>query len=44
MAENKTKPNDLSVEHFLENLEDPVKKEDSKTIAAMMEELTGNRT
>ena len=41
MAENKTKPNDLSVEHFLENIEDPVKKEDSKTIAAMMEELTG---
>ncbi len=41
MAENKTKPNDLNVEKFLESIEDPVKKEDSKTIAALMEELTG---
>lgn len=41
MAENKTKPNDLSVETFLENIEDPVKREDCLTITAMMEELTG---
>jgi hypothetical protein len=41
MTENKTKPNDLSVEAFLDSIEDPVKKADSKTIAALMEELTG---
>ena len=41
MAENKTKANDLSVERFLESIEDPLKREDSKTITAMMEELTG---
>lgn len=41
MAENKTKPNDLNVEVFLDRIEDPVKKADSKTIAALMEELTG---
>ena len=41
MAENKTKPNNLSVEAFLDKIEDPVKKADSKTLATLMEELTG---
>ena len=41
MTENKTKPNDLSVKTFFDRIEDPVKKADSKTIAALMEELTG---
>jgi len=43
MAENKTKPNSLSVEAFLDKIEDPVKKADSKTLAALMEELTGSK-
>ena len=43
MAENKTKPNNLSVEAFLDKIEDPVKKADSKTLAALMEELTGSK-
>jgi len=43
MAENKTKPTDIVVEDFLEGIEDPGKREDSKTISAIMEELTGAR-
>ena len=43
MAENKTKPNSLSVEAFLDKIEDPVKKADSKILAALMEELTGSK-
>jgi len=43
MAENKTKPTDIVVEDFLEGIEDPGKREDSKTISAIMEELTGSR-
>jgi len=43
MAENKTKPNNLSVEAFLDKIKDPVKKADSKTLATLMEELTGSK-
>lgn len=43
MAENKTKPTDLSVEAFLESIEDPQRKADCRTIAHLMEELTGAR-
>lgn len=41
MAENKTKPTEHSVEVFIDGIVDPVKRSDCKTIAAMMEEVTG---
>ena len=40
-AELKTKPNDLSVEDFLDEISDEQKREDSKEIAALMEKATG---
>ena len=41
MAENKTKPTQHSVELFLEGIEDPGRRSDCKTIAALMQDLTG---
>ena len=41
MAENKTKPTGSSVQEFLENIEDPVKRSDCNTLVQLMSELTG---
>ena len=43
MAELKTKPTNASVNKFLNDIADPVKREDSKTVAAMMTEITGHK-
>ncbi len=40
-AELKTKPNDVSVEDFLNEISDEQKREDSQEIAALMEKATG---
>jgi len=42
MAENKTKATAKSVPDFLESIEDPGRKQDCLTIAALMEELSGS--
>ncbi|MCY3885090.1 MAG: DUF1801 domain-containing protein [Gammaproteobacteria bacterium] len=41
MPENKTKPNDASVEKFLSQVDDVKKREDTQTIVDMMGEITG---
>lgn len=41
MAVNKTQPTGMRVEEFIENIQDPVRKEDCKEVARMMESLTG---
>lgn len=43
MAQNKTKPTTKSVPEFLEQIADPKRREDSKTIAVLMENLTGSK-
>ena len=43
MAENKTQPTTKSVPEFLEQIEDPKRRSDCITIAAMMEKLTGSK-
>jgi hypothetical protein len=43
MAENKTKPTAKSVPDFLDAIDDPVRKKDCQTIAAIMEELSGSK-
>ena len=43
MAENKTQPTAKSVPEFLEQIEDPKRRADSKTIAALMEKLSGSK-
>jgi hypothetical protein len=43
MAENKTKATTKSVPEFLEQIEDPKRRSDCITIAAMMEKLTGSK-
>lgn len=43
MAENKTKPTSKSVASYLAEIEDPARQDDCKTIAALMEELTGSK-
>lgn len=43
MAENKTKATAKSVPEFLEQIEDPKKRSDCVTIAAMMERLSGSK-
>lgn len=43
MAENKTKPTTKSVPEFLGKIEDPKRKADSLTIAALMEKLSGSK-
>ena len=43
MAENKTKPTTKSVPEFLEQIEDPKRKADCLTIAALMEKLSGSK-
>ncbi|HTG92455.1 MAG TPA: DUF1801 domain-containing protein [Pyrinomonadaceae bacterium] len=41
MAELKTKQTDQSVSKFINDIPDPVKRKDSKTVAAMMSEISG---
>src|SRR5688500_11199124 len=43
MAELKTKQTNASVEQFLNDIPDPVKREDCKTVAALMTEITGHK-
>jgi len=43
MAEPKTKKTKASVAEFLNAIEDPQKRKDSKTIVKMMKEATGNK-
>ena len=42
MSELKTKPNKASVTEFLNSVDDPFKKQDSKTLVKMMREITGS--
>jgi len=41
MAETKTKPTEVSVDAFIEAVENPVRREDAKAVRAMMERVTG---
>jgi len=41
MSELKTKPNKSSVSGFINSIEDPVKRQDSKTLVKLMQEITG---
>lgn len=43
MAENKTKATTKSVPDFLNAIEDPVRKQDCHSVAAIMEEITGSK-
>jgi hypothetical protein len=43
MAELKTKRNRGSVQKFLDGVENPARREDAKTVLALMEEVTGER-
>jgi hypothetical protein len=40
-SENKTKPTEISVEAFIDTVADERQREDARTIAAMMQRLTG---
>ncbi len=41
MAEIKTKATEVSVDDFIESVENPVRREDAKTVRALLERLTG---
>ena len=41
MAENKTKPTDISAANFIAAVPDPVRRADAETVSAMMERLSG---
>ena len=41
MAEIKTKPTEVSVDAFLEDIHHPVRRADGKALRAMMEQITG---
>lgn len=41
MAETKTKPTPVSVEAFIDAVENPVRRDDAKVVCAMLERLTG---
>lgn len=43
MSENKTKPTQISVDAFIDAVPDATRREDAKTLAAMMERLTGDK-
>lgn len=43
MSELKTKPNKNSVSEFIHSIEDPVKKQDSKSLLKLMKEITGSK-
>jgi len=42
MAELKTNKTEINVEDFLENVQDPIRKADGKTILGLMKKVTGN--
>ena len=42
MAEIKTRPTEVSVDSFIAAVEDPTRAEDARTVAAMMERITGH--
>ncbi len=41
MAETKTKPTPVSVADFIDAVENPVRRDDAKTVCAMLERVTG---
>jgi hypothetical protein len=41
MAETKTRPTEVSVDSFIDGVADPVRREDARTVRAMMERITG---
>ncbi|MGK6354535.1 DUF1801 domain-containing protein [Sphingomonas sp. DT-207] len=41
MAETKTRPTQCSVAEFIDAVPDPTRREDARTVAALMERLTG---
>ncbi len=41
MAETKTKPTQISVEAFIDAVENPVRRDDAKEVCAMLERITG---
>ena len=41
MAEIKTRPTDVSVQSFIDAVDNPVRREDARTVCAMMERVTG---
>jgi hypothetical protein len=41
MSELKTKPNKASVTEFINSIEYPVKKQDSKTLVKLMKDISG---
>ena len=41
MAETKTKPTEVGVESFIDAVENPTRREDARTVCAMMERITG---
>ena len=43
MAENKTKPNKLSVAAFIDNLTDPARRADAKALVALMQSAAGEK-
>lgn len=43
MAETKTKPTDISVDYFINQVESPKKREDAFALKKMMEEITGEK-
>ena len=43
MAETKTKATEVSVESFIEAVEDPTRRGDARTVSAMMERITGHK-
>lgn len=43
MAENKTKPTEVSVDEFIQAVESPKKREDAFALKKMMEEITGEK-
>lgn len=43
MAANKTKPTPVNPQDFVETLDDPTKKANSKTLLAMMRRITGTK-
>lgn len=42
MAETKTKPTQISVEAFIDAVENPVRRDDAKEVCAMLERITGD--
>ena len=41
MAEIKTRPTEVSVDSFIEAVDNPTRREDARTVCAMMERITG---